>query len=605
MILNDLLLLQAPIPIAALDRDLKFQGFSEAWHSQFLTNAQDKGSRVAAVFPDMPEEFFLDLSYGQEGLERANEGIRHQHATGEIAWYSWKISPLAADSPVPGGILLVLEDISDRMREHDLYEKIERVAKIGIWEVDMVNNKIFWSSYLKTIHEVPADYKPNLEQAVSFYKEGASRDLVLKVLDENVRTGEPWDIEMQLITAKGREKWVRGIGEVEMHNGKCIRIRGTMQDIDKRKKASLEFQKVSKRLKVAKEGAEIGIWDFDILKKEVAWDARMHEIFGIEENDFEDIFAAWQDALHPEDRDGIREQMGHDLQHAGKFQLDYRIIRPDGTVRWVHDEGNIIRDADGRPVQVIGAAWDVTNAKIAEEEMKKLLNTTVSQNESLLNFAHIVSHNLRSHATNLSMITNFLLEDKIAESERQNALQMLSGAANGLNDTIAHLNEVVQIKTANAETVKPINLFAAIRKVEADLLALLQTEGVRLEIRVDKGLEVLGIPAYLESILLNMITNGIKYRDPDREPFIRISAAAENGRCRLEFADNGLGIDLERHGAKLFGMYKTFHKHKDSRGIGLFITKNQVEAMGGEISVTSQPGEGTTFTVKLNTTDQT
>lgn len=603
MILNDLLLHQAPVPIAALDQDLNFQGFSEAWHTLFGTDRKAKGRRMAEVLPDLPEELFLDLSYCREGLERASEGTRFQHASGEIAWYSWKMSPLGSNGPIPGGVLLVLEDITDQMWERDLYEKMERVAKIGTWEVDMVNNEVFWSSNLKAIHEVPPDYEPDLEQAVNFYKEGASRDLVLKVMEENVRSGEPWDIEMQLITAKGREKWVRGIGEVEMHNGKCVRIRGTLQDIDKRKKASLEFYKVSERLKVAKEGAEIGIWDFDVVRKEVAWDERMHEIFGIEKKGFDNIFAAWQDALHPEDRDWIRERMSHDLQHSGKFRLDYRIVRPDGEVRWIHDEGNIIRDADGRPLQVIGAAWDVTPDKKAEEELKKLLNTTVSQNESLLNFAHIVSHNLRSHATNLSMITQFLLEEKIAEAERRNALQMLSGAANGLNDTIAHLNEVVQIQTGNAETLKPVNLFAATRKVEADLLALLQSEGVRLEIETDKGLEVMGIPAYLESILLNMITNAIKYRDPEKEAFIRISAAAENGRCRMEFADNGLGIDLERHGPKLFGMYKTFHKHKDSRGIGLFITKNQVEAMGGEIYVASQPEVGTTFTVLLNTTE--
>ncbi|EAR16669.1 PAS domain-containing protein [Robiginitalea biformata] len=605
MILNDLLLLQAPIPIAALDQDLKFQGFSEAWHNQFRTDRSTKGSRIAEVFPDMPEELFLDLSYCREGLERSNDRIFYRHADGKIAWYSWKMSPLAADGPMPGGILLVLEDITDQMRDRDLFEKMERVARIGTWEVDMVKNQIFWSPNLRALHEVPPDYEPVMEEVIKFYKEGASKDLVLKVLDENVRTGEPWDIEVQLITAKGREIWVRGIGEVDMHNGKCIRIRGTMQDIDKRKKARLEFKKVSERLNIAKEGAEIGIWDFDVVGQEVAWDERMHDIFGIEAKKFESIFAAWQAALHPDDREWVRERMGRDLQSAGKFQMDYRIVRPDGETRWIHDEGNIVRDPDGKPLQVIGAAWDVTRQKMAEEEMKKLLNTTVSQNESLLNFAHIVSHNLRSHATNLSMITQFLLEDRIAESERKNALQMLAGAANGLNDSITHLNEVVQVQTGNQEAHRPVNLFAAAHKAETELAALLQAEGVRLDVDIDMGLEVMGIPAYLDSLFLNMITNGMKYRDPEKESFIRIGATVENGRCRMDFTDNGLGIDLQRHGAKLFGMYKTFHKHKDSRGIGLFITKNQVEAMGGKITVSSQPGAGTTFSVILNTTDNT
>ena len=197
------------------------------------------------------------------------------------------------------------------------------------------------------------------------------------------------------------------------------------------------------------------------------------------------------------------------------------------------------------------------------------------------------------------------LEDRIAESERKNALQMLAGAANGLNDSITHLNEVVQVQTGNQEAHRPVNLFAAAHKAETELAALLQAEGVRLDVDIDMGLEVMGIPAYLDSLFLNMITNGMKYRDPEKESFIRIGATVENGRCRMDFTDNGLGIDLQRHGAKLFGMYKTFHKHKDSRGIGLFITKNQVEAMGGKITVSSQPGAGTTFSVILNTTDNT
>ena len=96
---------------------------------------------------------------------------------------------------------------------------------------------------------------------------------------------------------------------------------------------------------------------------------------------------------------------------------------------------------------MIGANWDVTEQKQTEEQMQALLNTTTYQNESLLNFAHIVSHNLRSHATNLSMLTDFLLNDRIGEDEKLNTLEMLKKATNGLNETIAHLNEVVQFKT--------------------------------------------------------------------------------------------------------------------------------------------------------------
>lgn len=107
-------------------------------------------------------------------------------------------------------------------------------------------------------------------------------------------------------------------------------------------------------------------------------------------------------------------------------------------------------------------------------------------------------------------------------------------------------------------------------------------------------------PAYLESVLLNFTTNAIKYAHPERSPIIEFGFAIENGSKVLTISDNGLGIDLDRHGELLFGLYKTFHKRQDAQGIGLYITKNQIEAMKGKVVVSSKVGEGTTFKIVFN-----
>ncbi|WP_437371467.1 sensor histidine kinase [Maribacter litoralis] len=107
-------------------------------------------------------------------------------------------------------------------------------------------------------------------------------------------------------------------------------------------------------------------------------------------------------------------------------------------------------------------------------------------------------------------------------------------------------------------------------------------------------------PIYLESIFLNLISNAIKYRSPDRVPKIFISSKQENEKTLLEFKDNGVGIDLKSHGHKLFGLNKVFHKHPEAKGIGLFITKAQILAMGGSITVESEVNVGSTFFVTLN-----
>jgi signal transduction histidine kinase len=107
----------------------------------------------------------------------------------------------------------------------------------------------------------------------------------------------------------------------------------------------------------------------------------------------------------------------------------------------------------------------------------------------------------------------------------------------------------------------------------------------------------MAVPAYLQSIALNFITNAIKYRHPDRPAIVSIDAKKMDKWIILSVADNGIGIDLEQHGHKLFGMYKTFHGNSDARGIGLFITKNQIEAMGGKVEVESTAGFGTKFNI--------
>ena len=145
--------------------------------------------------------------------------------------------------------------------------------------------------------------------------------------------------------------------------------------------------------------------------------------------------------------------------------------------------------------------------------------------------------------------------------------------------------------------MKRVNLYDTLKNVEKNLSLLLDEKKASCYIGVNKDQTVSAIPAYLDSILLNLFTNSIKYSSPDRPLVIKIDSVLTKDQLVLRFSDNGLGIDLDRHGAKLFGMYKTFHRNKDAKGIGLFITKNQIEAMHGKIAVESTVDVGTTFTL--------
>jgi len=217
----------------------------------------------------------------------------------------------------------------------------------------------------------------------------------------------------------------------------------------------------------------------------------------------------------------------------------------------------------------------------------------------LVNFAHIVSHNLRSHTANFSMLLEFLINEK-DEEEKQNLVNMLVKASDHLLETLNNLNEVVVINSKVNLKKKNIFLNKEIKAVEKNLSVLLKNKNTKIINTIEDNVKIKAIPAYLDNILMNIFTNAIMYKSPDRDPVITLSSSRKKGYTILSINDNGLGIDLKKYGDKLFGMYKTFHDNADSKGIGLFLTKNQMEAMAGKITTTSEVGKGTTFNLHFN-----
>jgi signal transduction histidine kinase len=158
---------------------------------------------------------------------------------------------------------------------------------------------------------------------------------------------------------------------------------------------------------------------------------------------------------------------------------------------------------------------------------------------------------------------------------------------------------VVQLNTTLIDNLEQINLHDVIEMNIRNVQLFAVEKNVTIHNVVAKEVTVKGISAYISSVIINFITNAIKYSNPEADSFLKLSTLMTDDYVELTIEDNGIGIDLQKNGTKLFGMYKTFHSNTDARGIGLFITKNQVEAMGGKIEVESVLHEGTTFRIKL------
>ncbi len=239
---------------------------------------------------------------------------------------------------------------------------------------------------------------------------------------------------------------------------------------------------------------------------------------------------------------------------------------------------------------------DITLMVEREKEMLQSVEVISDQNKRLINFTHIVSHNLRTHSGNLSTVLNLFFESDSAE-EKEEMLGYLKQISTGFTDTVNHLNEIVAVQTKKNLQKEEINLCRYIERCLETIAMDIRQAGVIVRNRVPADTTFTYNIAYLESILLNFLTNGIKYRSKERTATIDLSVTKNDNELMLHIADNGIGINLKENGTKLFGMYNTFGSHPEARGIGLFITKYQVEAMGGTIDVESEPGVGTTFTI--------
>ncbi|MFA6278260.1 MAG: PAS domain S-box protein [Pedobacter sp.] len=322
---------------------------------------------------------------------------------------------------------------------------------------------------------------------------------------------------------------------------------------------------------------------------------KVQDILGYTPKQFMNIPHFWFDHLHPDDKERVAAYIAKSTKEDKQRDFEYRMIAKDNSIVWIRDIVTIIREAR-QPVKLRGIMIDITNQKHAEEALNKSFQLVTEQNKRLLNFSYIVSHNLRSHSSNIQGISN-LIESAKTEDDRNEMIQLLKTVANNLNETLFNLNNVINIQTSIDIIVEPLNLYDYIIKtLNTHNAQILQKEATVLN-KVDEHIEIMFNRAYLESILLNLISNALRYSHPDRKPVITITCFEENGQLVLRMSDNGIGIDLKKYGDKMFGIYQTFNGNADARGFGLFISKNQVEAMGGKIEVESDLNKGTTFKI--------
>lgn len=335
--------------------------------------------------------------------------------------------------------------------------------------------------------------------------------------------------------------------------------------------------------------ADPNTFEFTFISKKV------EDILGYSVEEWLSCPTFWLDHIYHDDRDWAVDYCTVSTRKNIQHDFEYRMIAKNGSIVWLRDIVNVISE-DGKPILLRGIMIDVGENKQAQDTLKHSYNLVTEQNKRLLNFSYIVSHNLRSHTSNIQAITN-LIGYTNSEEERTELIEVLKTVSGLLNDTMLNLNKVVNIQTSIDVIKESLSLNNYINKTIEILNDQILLKNAIIKNNVPMDVIVNYNPAYLESILLNFIFNAIRYNHPDRNPVVELTSYIEDSQTVLQISDNGIGIDLEKHGEELYGLYKTFNKKPDSKGVGLFITKNQIDAMGGTVTVSSVIDEGTTFKI--------
>ena len=338
-----------------------------------------------------------------------------------------------------------------------------------------------------------------------------------------------------------------------------------------------------------------GSWYIDFEKRKSYWDYQAKLILNYPE-DYIPSLNKSEKYFAKEHHKMASELFMRCAMTGESLNVEIKMQRSDESVFWARAIGKAVYNDDKDIIGIRGVFQDIDEEKRKSLKLQKTSEIIVSQNNRLFNFAHIVSHNLRSHTSNLQLIAE-LVESSDDLEEKLELIGSVKSVSESLNQTIEHLNEIVTIQSKTDHSIVKVS-FQNTLKSAIDAIGHLVTSS-KTAVRSDfsEAQSINYVPAYLDSILLNLLTNAIKYKHPERTPVVNIKSYLEDGRTILEIADNGIGIDLKTFGEKIFGMYKTFHYNEDAVGIGLFITRNQIESLNGEISVESEVGKGTTFKI--------
>ena len=482
---------------------------------------------------------------------------------------------------------------------NERYDIVAKATSDTIWDWKIEDDSLIWN---KGIYGVFGYQKEDVGSTSKWWFDRIhpedSLKMSVKLYSFLEQKTEKWQDEYRFQCADGSYKYVFDRGFlVKDANGKPIRMIGAIQDVTKQKEEEQRLRLLETVITQSKDA--VMITDIDTSKSVIPNIIFVNSAFtDITGYPADEVIGKSPEILFGKKSDILEfDKLRTAVQEYKECFVETISYKKSGEEFWINFSMIPVTDKEGEHSHWISIQRDVTVEKEREKEREQLIRELTQNNKDLKQFSYITSHNLRAPLSNLTGLLNLSEEIPIENSELKEIINGFSKSTHLLNETINDLVKVIIIKDNPSIQKEKLLIKDVFENVFDQLNFLISSNKpiLKIDLEVETIFDI--NKSYLESIFLNLLTNAIKYREPSRQLRITIATKVIDNKLFMTFKDNGIGIDLEKNNDKIFGLYQRFHNYPESKGLGLYLVKSQVESMDGTISVDSNVGKGTTFTI--------
>ena len=413
------------------------------------------------------------------------------------------------------------------------------------------------------------------------------------------------EIQFRIRRRDGSIRWIEHTCQPVIGNqGAFSGFRASNQDITDRKRSEIALQKSEKNLTEAQRFAKLGNWQWDILTNRLEWSDEIFRILGLTPHQFSATYGAFFERVHPDDRNTVKAAMNQVLEEpSAEYDIQHRIVKPDGSLIFVHDHGKVTFDENGKPVRMIGTIQDISAVKTLEAESQRLrielihLDRMTTMSAMIPAIAHEINQPLTAILSNAQAALRFLRRDQPDLDEVEEALCDIAKDDKRAAEVILRLRMMLK---GEKPIFEAFDLNAAIEEV----IKFVHSEIVVLNVLLTKDLKsniptLYGDYIQMQQVILNLLINALdalKEQPEDTRRILLSTRVAGSDDVTVTITDSGPGIDPDR----IETIFNPFYSMKpQGMGMGLPICRYIIEAHGGHLRAENHPDGGATFTIRL------